>query len=335
MKLFSLLLQRLTQATVVLFVISIIAFSVQNQLGDPLHERLALAVSEQERTLLREQIGLNDPFLVQYQRFLIRALHGDFGTSYFFKQPVTDVIMSKMPATVELVLLAGLLTFLLSVPSGMFCAIKPKNPLSHVMMGLSTLGISIPVFLTAIGLIYIFSIELQWLPSFGRGETTLIHNWETGLLTQNGLLHLILPCLTLTSIMLPLFLRLVRSEMIEVLHKDYVQFAWAQGLSAWTVWFRFGLRNTLLPLITVGGIQLGTFLAFTLLTETIFQWPGLGFLFLEAIERVDTPLITAYILFAGLLFVITNFIVDLLYLLADPTVHFSAKGTTCTSEPYA
>lgn len=323
-------LQRLLQGCLVLFIISLIAFSIQGSLGDPLRELVGQSVSEQQRQELRQQLGLTDPFFLQYSRFIKNALQGDFGTSYFFKEPVTQVIFSKLPATIELVLIAACIIVFLSIPCGMFCAIRPSHFLSKCIMSLSILGISVPVFLTAIGLMYIFSIELGWLPSFGRGATVWLGSWESGLLTADGWRHIILPSIALASVMLPLFIRLVRSEMLEVMHKDYVKFAWAQGLSARVVWFTFCFKNTLLPLITIGGVQLGTMIAYTLLTETVFQWPGIGSLFLEAVQRVDTPIITAYIILVGVLFIVTNFIVDVLYHLANPTVDlFHNRESSC------
>lgn len=318
---FAFFIRRLAQAALVMFVISIIAFSIQDNLGDPLREMVGQSVSEAERQELREKMGLNDPFFVQYWRFLKKALHGDLGTSYFFKRPAADVILDKLPATLELVFGAALIIILFSVPIGVFAAIKPKHWFSKIAMAISTIGISIPVFLTAIMSIYIFSVELGWLPSFGRGETVEIFGgWTTGFLTRDGLLHLILPCISLSSIMLPLFIRLIRAEMQEVLESEYVKFAWAKGLSPRRVWFVHALKNTLLPVITVGGVQIGTLIAFTILTETVFQWPGMGFLFLEAVNRVDTPLIIAYLIVVGLIFVVTNTVVDLVYGLVNPTV---------------
>ena len=316
--------RRLGQALVVMLIISLVSFSIQDNLGDPLRELLGQSVSEQERDLLREQMGLNDPFLLQYWRFLKKALQGDLGDSYFFKRPALEVILEKFPATMELVLGASLIILLLSVPIGVYCAIRPKSWFAHVMMGLSIVGISIPVFLTAILLIYVFSVELAWLPSYGRGETTLIFGfWESGLFTRDGLVHLLLPSVALSSIMLPLFIRLIRSEMMEVLEQEYIRFAWAKGLAPKRIWFLHALKNTLLPVITVGGVQIGTMIAYTILTETVFQWPGMGFLFLEAVNRVDTPLIIAYLIVVGLIFVITNTLVDLIYGLVNPTVRLA------------
>ena len=303
---FAFFVRRLAQAALVMFVISVIAFSIQDNLGDPLREMVGQSVSEDERQALREKMGLNDPFFVQYWRFLKNALQGDLGTSYFFKRPAVDVILDKLPATLELVFGASLIIIVFSVPIGVFAAINPRHWFSKFAMAVSTIGISIPVFLTAIMSIYIFSVELGWLPSFGRGETVEIFGgWTTGFLTRDGLVHLILPCIALSSIMLPLFIRLIRAEMLEVLESEYVKFAWAKGLSPKRVWFVHALKNTLLPVITVGGVQIGTLIAFTILTETVFQWPGMGFLFLEAVNRVDTPLIIAYLIVVGLIFVAT------------------------------
>ena len=315
---------RLGQALVVMFVISLLSFSIQDNLGDPLRELVGQSVSEAERQQLREAMGLNDPFVNQYGRFLKKALQGDLGDSYFFKRPALGVILEKLPATLELVLGATLIILLLSVPVGVYCAINPRSWFSKLMMGVSIVGISIPVFLTAIMLIYLFSIHLGWLPSFGRGETLLIWGgYETGLLTADGLRHLLLPSIALSSIMLPLFIRLIRSEMMEVLEQEYIRFAWAKGLKRQRIWFLHALKNTLLPVITVGGVQIGTMIAYTILTERVFQWPGMSFLFLEAVNRVDTPLIIAYLIVVGLIFVVTNTLVDLIYGLVNPTVRLT------------
>jgi peptide/nickel transport system permease protein len=319
------LIRRLAQALVVMFIISLISFSIQDQLGDPLREMLGVSVSQVERNKLREEMGLNDPFMVQYWRFLKKAVHGDLGDSYFFKRPALEVIMHKFPATFELVLGTTLIILTLSIPVGVYCAINPRSWFTKLMMGFSIVGISIPVFLTAIMLIYLFSIYLGWLPSFGRGQTVMLGEWETGLLTGDGLVHLILPSIALSSIMLPLFIRLIRSEMMECMEQDYIRFARAKGLSNRRIWFLHALKNTLLPVITVGGVQIGTMIAFTILTERVFQWPGMGFLFLEAVNRTDTPLIIAYMIVVGLIFVVTNTLVDLIYGLVNPTVKLARK----------
>ncbi len=323
---FTFLVKRLYQAVIVMFVISLVAFAIQDNLGDPLRELVGQSVSEAERQELREKMGLNDPFLTKYARFVGNAVQGDLGNSYFYKRPAVDVILDKLVATLELVFGAVLIIIFVSIPLGVYSAIHPKSFFTKVIMAFSSVGISIPVFLTAILLMYVFSIELGWLPSYGRGETANVLGWNSGFFTWDGIKHLILPCVALSSIMLPLFIRLVRSEMLEVLSSEYVKFARAKGLPENKVNYQHALKNTMLPVITVGGVQVGTMVAYTILTETVFQWPGTGFLFLEAINRVDTPLITAYVIFVGLVFVVTNTLVDLLYGLINPTVKLTAKG---------
>jgi peptide/nickel transport system permease protein len=323
---FTFLIKRLVQAVVVMFVISLVAFAIQDNLGDPLREMVGQSVSEAQREALRDKLGLNDQFMVKYSRFLTGVVHGDWGTSFIFKKPALQVILAKLPATLELVLGASLIIIVLSIPLGVYSAIHPRSFFTKCIMGASIIGISVPVFLTAILLMYIFSVQLGWLPSYGRGETLNLLGWDSGFFTWDGIKHLILPSVALSSIMLPLFIRLVRSEMLEVLSSEYVKFAWAKGLDKKKVWYQHALKNTMLPVITVGGVQIGTMVAYTILTETVFQWPGTGFLFLEAINRVDTPLITAYVIFVGLIFVVTNTLVDLLYGVINPTVNLTGKG---------
>lgn len=320
---FTFLAKRLVQLVIVMLTISFIAFAVQSKLGDPINEMTGLSTPESEKAALRESLGLNDPFLVQYGRYLYNAVHGDFGTSYFFKRPTIDIILEKLPATVELVFVSSLLVIGLSIPLGIYTAIHPRNWLTKIIMGVSTIGISIPVFLTAILLLYVFSQTLHWLPSFGRGEVVHFKYWSSGLLTWDGILHVILPAVALSSIMLPLFIRLIRAEMMESLGQEYIRFARAKGLSKREIRYKHALRNTMLPVITVGGVQVGIMLAYTILTETVFQWPGMGLMFLEAVNRADIPLITTYIIFVGFIFVVTNTIVDLVYGLIDPRVNLS------------
>lgn len=307
--------------------ISFIGFAVKDSLGDPLRELVGEQVSEADRNELRRDLGLDDPFLVQYGRFLRGAVQGDLGTSYFFKKPALEVIAAKFPATFELVLAAALIVAFLSLPLGLYCAIRPRSLASRLILAFSLFGLSVPVFLTGILAITVFSVELGWLPSFGRGETLAIGGWRSGLLTIDGLKHLVLPAITLASIMLPLFIRLIRGEMLDVLGQDFVRTAWAKGLSGRAVWIGHALRNAAVPIITLGGLQIGTLLAYTILTETVFQWPGMGFLFLEAVTRADVPLIIAYIMVVGLIFVVINTIVDLLYVLVDPRVSLEKSGS--------
>ncbi len=320
------LFKRIIQAGIVMFVISFIAFSVQSKLGDPIAELVAITASVEEKEAMREKLGLNDAFLVQYSRFLRNAVKGDLGTSYFYKRPTVDVILEKLPATMELAFVAALIVIFLSIPLGVYTSIKPNSITTKIIMGASIIGISIPVFLIAILLINIFSIWLGWLPSYGRGDLVTIFGWETGFLTIDGIKHLILPSIALSSIMLPLFIRLVRSEMLDVLESEYIRFAYAKGLKQKVIWYKHALKNTMLPVITVGGLQLGIMVAYTILTETVFQWPGVGFMFLEAVNRADIPLLTTYIIFVGLIFVVTNTLVDLLYGLINPTINLVGEN---------
>ncbi|BES73340.1 ABC transporter permease [Marinobacter nanhaiticus D15-8W] len=332
-----------------MFVISVISFAIQDGLGDPLRQMVGQSVSEAEREQLREDLGLNDPFLVQYVRFAGNAIQGDLGNSYFYGEPTMDVILEHLPATLELVIAASLIIGLLSVPIGVYAAIRPRAWLSKFFMGVSTVGISIPVFLTAIVLIQLFSIGVtvtwfpsdtgwgQWLnelfsteggmPSYGRGGelTHLFGTWHSNFFSWDGLMHLLLPAVSLASIMLPLFIRLIRAEMMEVLQSDYIRYAQAKGIAPGRINFLHALKNTMLPVITVGGVQLGIMVAYTILTETVFQWPGVGLMFLEAITRSDIPLIVSYLMIVGLIFVITNTVVDLVYGLVNPTVKLTGK----------
>ena len=317
--------RRLFQALLVMFAILVIAFAVRESLGDPIREFTGQVVSDAERAQLRKELGLDRPWPIQLTDYLGRALHGDLGTSFIYKKPTVDVVLAKFPASFELVLGASLIVLILCVPAGVYCAVRPDRLGARLILGLSVLGISIPVFLTGIVLITVFAVWLGWLPAFGRGETVAIGPWNTGLLTRDGLAHLVLPALTLSSIMLPLFVRLVRSAMLGELGHDYVRTAWAKGATPSRVWFVHALRNALLPLVAVGGLQIGTLVAYTLLTETVFQWPGMGFLFLEAVTRSDIPLITTYLVLVGLLFVVVNTLVDLVSLALDPRV--SLEGT--------
>lgn len=343
------LVQRISQALLVMFVISLISFAIQEGLGDPLQQMVGQSVSEAEREKIREDLGLNDSFVVQYLRFAGNAVQGDLGTSYFYGKPTLEVIFEHLPSTLELVIGASLIIGFLSVPIGVYAAIRPQAWLSKFFMGVSTVGISIPVFLTAIVLIQLFSIGVtvtwfpsdtgwgSWLngvfstdggmPSYGRGDE-LVHlfgTWNSGFFSSGGLLHLALPSISLASIMLPLFIRLIRAEMMEVMQSDYIRYAQAKGLAPHRIHFLHALKNTMLPVITVGGVQLGIMVAYTILTETVFQWPGVGLMFLEAITRSDIPLIVSYLMVVGLVFVITNTVVDLIYGLVNPTVKLTGK----------
>ncbi|WP_110641475.1 ABC transporter permease [Salinicola sp. CPA57] len=337
------LIRRLCQALAVMFVISVIGFAIQGGLGDPVQQMLGPTASEAESATLRHSLGLDQPLWAQYLHFAGNAVRLNFGNSYFFHEPALSVIARYLPATLELVAASALLTLVLSVPIGVFCAIRPRSWPSKALMGLSALGISVPVFLSAMVLIQLFSIGVQvtlfpadtqwgdWLnqllsieggmPAYGRGNPVHVWGvWYTNFASLQGLVYLLLPALSLAFVMLPLFVRLIHAEMLDVLESDYVKYAKARGLRPSRIYFLHALKNTLLPVVTLGGVQIGTLVAYTLLTETVFQWPGAGLMFLDAIERADMPLIVAYLMVIGLMFVVTNTLVDLVYRLLNPRV---------------
>jgi peptide/nickel transport system permease protein len=320
---FAFIVRRIIQAIFVMLVISLVGFIIQHSIGDPIRDLVGERVTPAEREVIRDQLGLNDPFYTQYFRFVKKACKGDLGLSFFYKKPALEVIVSKAPATIELVIVTALILIIVSIPAGIYAAIYPKSWFSRIIMAASTVGVAIPVFLTAIALIYLFAVELNWLPSYGRGETVNLWGWESGFFTWDGLKHLILPSASLSSIMLPLFIRLVRAEMMEVLETEYIKFAWAKGLHRERVWFVHAFKNTLLPVITVFGVQLGILLAFTILTEAVFNWHGMGFMFLEAVERSDTSLLVAYLVVVGVIFVVVNTVVDIVYGFVNPMVRIA------------
>ena len=321
---FAFIVRRIIQAIFVMLIISLVGFIIQHSIGDPVRDLVGERVTPAEREVIRDQLGLNDPFYTQYFRFVKKACRGDLGLSFFYKKPALEVIVSKAPATIELVIVTALILIVVSIPAGIYAAIYPKSWFSRIVMAASTVGVAIPVFLTAIALIYLFAVELNWLPSYGRGETVNIGGWwDSGFLTWDGLKHLVLPSASLSSIMLPLFIRLVRAEMMEVLETEYIKFAWAKGLHRERVWFIHAFKNTLLPVITVFGVQLGILFAFTILTETVFQWQGMGFMFLEAVERSDTSLLVAYLVVVGVIFVVVNTVVDIVYGFVNPMVRIA------------
>ncbi len=248
---FAFIVRRIIQAILVMLVIGMVGFVIQHQIGDPVRDLVGERVTPAERAVIRDQLGLNDPFYVQYFRFVKKACKGDLGLSFFYKKPALEVIISKAPATIELVIVTALILIVVSIPAGIYSAINPRSWISRIIMAASTIGVAMPVFLTAIALIYFFGVELNWLPSYGRGETVNIWGWESGFFTLDGLTHLILPSISLSTIMLPLFIRLVRAEMMEVLETEYIKFAWAKGLHRQRVWYLHAFKNTLLPVITV------------------------------------------------------------------------------------
>ena len=312
------LLGRLGQSVLVLLVVSMVSFLVFRYIGDPTVSLLGEDASVAEREALLHELGFDQSVPVQYAGYLNQVLSGQFGISYRFRQPVTEVIASRVPATVELSLAAALFAVVGGIGLGVYTAMRRQSLVSRTIMGVSLVGVSLPTFLIGIGLIYLFSVELKWLPAFGRGTLVDVGGWQTGLLTVSGLSALVLPAITLGFFKLTLIMRLVRTEMLDVLRSDYIRFARARGLRNATLYGRHALRNTLIPVITIIGLQLGSLIAFAIVTETVFQWPGLGLLFITSIQGVDVPVISAYLLMIGLLYVGINLVVDLLYAWADP-----------------
>ena len=312
------LLGRLGQSVLVLLVVSMVSFLVFRYIGDPTVSLLDEDASVAEREALLHELGFDQSVPVQYAGYLKQVLSGQFGISYRFRQPVTEVIASRVPATVELSLAAALFAVVGGIDLSIYTAIRQQSLVSHTIMGVSLVGVSLPTFLIGIGLIYLFSVELKWLPAFGRGTLVDVGGWQTGLLTVSRLSALVLPAITLGFFKLTLIMRLVRTEMLDVLRSDYIRFARARGLRNATLYGRHALRNTLIPVITIIGLQLGSLIAFAIVTETVFQWPGLGLLFITSIQGVDVPVIAAYLLMIGLLYVGINLVVDLLYAWADP-----------------
>lgn len=279
-----------------------------------------------ERAALRESLGLDDPVPVQFLRFVVNAAQGEFGVSYRMARPVADVIAERLPATLELALISGFGALALGIALGVYTALRRDGWLSHAIMSLSLVGVSLPTFLIGILLIYVFAVELKLLPAFGRGEVVDLGWWTTGLLTTSGLKSLVMPAITLGLYQLTLIMRLVRAEMLEVLRTDYIKFARARGLTDRTVHFGHALRNTLLPVITITGLQIGSIIAFAIITETVFQWPGVGLLFITAVQFVDIPVMAAYLVLIALIFVVINLIVDLLYFVVDPRLRVQRTG---------
>jgi len=315
---FKVLLSRLGQAALVMLVVSAVSFVMFRYVGDPVATMSRENASVEEKAELRRSLGLDQPLVVQYGRFLTRTLSGDLGISYRNQRPVSALIAERLPATLELVIVATILSLALGIPLGVLCALKPDGIAARLVQAVSLVGISTPTFVTGIVLILVFAVSLGWLPSFGRGQVVDLGWWSTGFLTVSGWKSLILPGITLALYQLTLIMRLVRAEMIDVLSSDYIRFAKARGLPTRYIHFRLALRNALMPVITVTGLQIGSLIAFAIVTETVFQWPGMGLLFIQAVSFVDIPVMAAYLLFVGLLFVLINTVVDILYAVVDP-----------------
>jgi peptide/nickel transport system permease protein len=314
---------RLLNGALVLLGVSFVSFLLFNYIGDPVNNLLGERATVEQREAMRASLGLDQPMVVRFAKYVGLAMRGEFGVSYRNLEPVSQVLLSRLPATMELALCAAVLALGIGVPMGVYAGIKRRSWGAQVLQVVSLVGISIPSFLTGIILILIFSVELNWLPAFGRGDTVKLGGWTTGFLTASGLKSLVMPSVTLALFQLTLFMRLVRSEMLEVLRTDYIKFARARGIAERSIYFHHALRNTLIPVITVAGLQLGALIAFSIITETVFQWPGLGLLIIQAITFSDIPVIAAYLMLIALLFVIINIVVDLLYFRVDPRVRIT------------
>jgi len=323
---FAFVINRIAQALFVLLTVGFLSFAMFKYMGDPLENLLGQEATNADRAELEERLGLNDPVIVQYVRFLGRALEGDFGVSYRAGLPVAEIILDRLPATLELAILSGLFAVVLGVVLGIFTAIRRAGWVAHVIMTGSLIGVSLPTFLIGVFLIWAFSVNLGWLPSFGRGETAPFLGTELAILTWDGFKSMILPSITLGLYQMTLIMRLVRSEMLEVLRTDYIRFARARGLSERSINFIHALKNTLVPVITITGVQLGLIIAFAIITETVFQWPGVGLLFINAVNFVDIPVMSAYLLLVGVIFVTINLIVDMLYYAVDPRLRVQRGG---------
>jgi len=320
------ILRRLFQSIVVMLVVGLVSFSLFRYVGDPVATMMGQEATVADRAELRERLGLDDPFFVQFANYLGRAASGDFGISYRLQQPVMELILSRLPATLELAFVSGILAFVVGVSFGVYTALNRSGMLSSSIMTLSLIGVSLPTFLIGILLIWLFAVELRWLPSFGRGETVRLGYWTTGFLTPSGRASLILPAITLGLYQMTLIMRLVRAEMLEVLRSDYIKFARARGLSNRAIHFGHALKNTMVPVVTIAGLQLGSIIAFAIITETVFQWPGVGALFINSVQFVDIPVMAAYLMLIALIFVVINLTVDLLYYAIDPRLRVEQSG---------
>ena len=312
------ILRRLLQAVIVMVSVAFIAFLLFQYVGDPVVFLLGQDATPEQIRQLRADLGLDQPFFVQFWHFLVNAAQGEFGLSLRQGAKVSRLLGERFPATFELAMVAAVMALVVGVPMGVYAALKRGTFLSQLFMTVSLLGVSLPTFLIGILLILVFSVWLGWLPSFGRGDTVQIGWWSTGLLTATGWKHIILPAITLAVFQLTLIMRLVRAEMLEVLRTDYIKFAKARGLTDRAVYFGHALKNTLVPVMTITGLQLGGLIAFAIITETVFQWPGMGLLFIQAVTFADVPVMAAYLCLIALIFVAINLIVDLLYVVVDP-----------------
>ena len=308
-----------------MFVVAFVAFSLFNYVGDPVHNMVGQEASTEKREEIREKLGLNDPIHTQFLRFIGNAVKGEFGLSYQLRRPVSDLIAERLPATLELVFISALIAIVSGVVLGVYTGINRDGFLSNVILILSLFGVSLPTFVIGILFIYLFSVILGILPSFGRGEVVDLGFWNTGFLTLSGIKAIILPSITLSLFQMTYIIRLVRAEMMEILQTDYIKFARARGIEKNTINFKHALKNGLIPVITITGINVGTLIAFSIITETVFQWPGMGFLFINAVHFVDIPIMSAYLIMVAFIFVMINFIVDITYYIIDPRIRIKEE----------
>jgi peptide/nickel transport system permease protein len=316
--------RRLVQSAFVMLAVAFIAFAMFNFVGDPIAIMAGQDMPAEQRVQLRQTLGLDDPLPMRFARFVGNGVQGKFGLSYRTTQPVGGMIVDRLPATLELSVMAALLALLIGIPAGVWTGLKPRHWASRLLMTLSLIGVSLPTFLIGILLILIFAVLLGWLPSFGRGDVVRIGWWTTGFFTLSGWKAIIMPAFTLGLFQMTLIMRLVRSEMLEVLRADYIKFARARGLTDRTVHFGHALKNTLVPVITITGLQLGSVIAFAIITETVFSWPGMGLLFIQSVQVVDIPVMATYLVLIGFLFVLINLVVDILYFVVDPRLRAQA-----------
>ena len=318
-------LKRLFQASLVMMIVAFVSFSLFNFVGDPVNNMVGQEASDERRDEIRDKLGINDPIYVQFYNFVENIVQGNFGISYQLKRPVSDLISERMPATLELVFVSAILAISVGVLLGVYTGIHRDSFLSKIILVVSLAGVSLPTFIIGIMLIYLFSVILGVLPSFGRGQVIDLGFWTTGFLTISGLKALILPSVTLSLFQMTYVIRLVRAEMMEILQTDYIKFAKARGIDEKIINYRYALKNGLIPVITITGINIGTLIAFSIITETVFQWPGMGSLFINAVYFVDIPIMSAYMIMVAFIFVMINFIVDITYYFIDPRIRLKEE----------
>ena len=318
--------RRLFAGILTMLVVAAVAFGIFRHLGDPVVTMAGLEAPQEEREAMRRQLGLDEPQMLQFGRFVLNVLQGNFGISYNSARSVSSLIAERLPATLELVFVASALSLTLGIALGIYTGLNPGTWLTRAILTASLVGISLPTFVTGTLLIYVFTLQLGWLPSFGRGELVDLGGWSSGLFTKTGWQSIIMPAVTLALFQVTLIQRLTRAEMMEVARADFVRFCRARGLSHRTVYLRHALRNALLPVITIAGLNIGAVIGFSVVTETIFQWPGMSLLFIDAVRFSDVPVLSAYLILIALIFTLINISIDLLYVAIDPRLRGRGPG---------